>query len=158
MRSRRWRLELNAFKSLGAIPERVQTTRASRSGSETKGQVTGSDEFSAPTGSMRQLLDAFIPPKGADGSYGNHTGYAIRGDGYLALEDAITILKVDDFQARDMLDRLLAHNILRRGLLLNCFRCRSEDFYRIEQVGSIFECHACGHDSELSRGRWYEKD
>jgi hypothetical protein len=109
-------------------------------------------------GSARQLLDAFIPPKGADGSYGNHTGYAIRGDGYVALEDATTILKVDEFQARDMLDRLLAHNILRRGLLLNCVRCRSEDFYRIEQVGSIFECHACGHDSELSRGRWYEKD
>jgi hypothetical protein len=42
-------LELNAFKPLGAIPERVQTTRASRSGSETEGQVTGSDESSAPT-------------------------------------------------------------------------------------------------------------
>jgi hypothetical protein len=42
-------LELNAFKFRNAIPEHVQTTRASRSGWETKGQVTGSDDFSAPT-------------------------------------------------------------------------------------------------------------
>ena len=37
-------LELSVFKVRGAIPERVQTTLATRSGSETKGQVRGPDE------------------------------------------------------------------------------------------------------------------
>jgi hypothetical protein len=42
-------LELSVFKVRGVIPECVQATRATRSGSETKGQVRGPDEFSAPT-------------------------------------------------------------------------------------------------------------
>jgi hypothetical protein len=37
-------LELSVFKVQGAIPERVQATRAPRSGSATKGQVRGADE------------------------------------------------------------------------------------------------------------------
>jgi hypothetical protein len=41
-------LELSVFKVRGAIPERVQATRATRLGSATKGQVRGPDEFSAP--------------------------------------------------------------------------------------------------------------
>jgi hypothetical protein len=45
----RWRLELSVFKFRVAIPERVQTTLATRSWCETKGQARGSDEFSAPT-------------------------------------------------------------------------------------------------------------
>jgi hypothetical protein len=48
-------LRLSVFKVRGAIPERVQTTLATRSGSETKGQVRGPDEFSAPTTLARHL-------------------------------------------------------------------------------------------------------
>ena len=44
-------LKLSVFKVRGAIPERVQATLETRSGSETRGQVRGPDEFSAPTGS-----------------------------------------------------------------------------------------------------------
>jgi protein kinase-like protein len=44
-------LELSVFKVRGAITERVQATRATRSDSATKGQLRGPDEFSAPTGS-----------------------------------------------------------------------------------------------------------
>jgi hypothetical protein len=43
--------ELSVFKLRGAVPERVQTTQATRSSPETKGQVRGSDEFSARTAS-----------------------------------------------------------------------------------------------------------
>ncbi|GAB2712288.1 hypothetical protein [Kitasatospora kifunensis] len=55
-------------------------------------------------------------------------------------------------------DRLLAIRVLRRGLLLNCARCHFEAFYRVEQVGSFFDCLACGHTSAMARGRWYKKD
>lgn len=107
-------------------------------------------------GPIRSLLNAFLPPKVANGDYG--IGYEIRGAGYVAIEDAATVLGVQEYEARDMIDRLLTLNVLRRGLLLYCARCRTYDFYRIDQVGQTFECHACGHISPLARGQWYEKD
>jgi hypothetical protein len=61
-------LKLSVFKMRRAIPERVQTTLATRSGSETKGQVRGPDEFSAqqrldgnPVGSaQRTMVNLFL--------------------------------------------------------------------------------------------------
>jgi hypothetical protein len=107
-------------------------------------------------GPVRKLLDAFLPPKGADGDYG--IGYEIRGNGYVAIEDAAKVLAASLPDARNILDRLLTLNALRQGFLLYCARCRTYDFYRIEQVGPTFECHACGHASSLTRGQWYEQD
>jgi hypothetical protein len=52
--------ELSVFKFRGAIPERVQTTQATRSSLETKGQARGSDEFSAPTGLGAAELDRVL--------------------------------------------------------------------------------------------------
>ncbi|MFC8360823.1 hypothetical protein ACFUIY_13220 [Streptomyces griseorubiginosus] len=109
-------------------------------------------------GPVRAVLNSFLPPaKKRDGDYG--PGYAIRGNGYVALEDIQETLGAGTFEsARDLADRLLTANVLRRGLLLNCARCRFEAFYRIEQVGPAFDCEACGHTSALTRGRWYAKD
>jgi hypothetical protein len=69
------------------------------------------------TGDVRRLLDAFLPGGTRTGDYGG--GFAIRGDGYLTLGHATKALGVDHHQARDVLDRLLAIKVLRRGLLLN---------------------------------------
>jgi hypothetical protein len=107
-------------------------------------------------GPVRSLLNAFLPPKRSNGDYG--IGYEIRGTGYVAIEDATAVLGVQEHEARDTIDRLLTLNVLRRGLLLYCARCRTYDFYRIEQVGQTFECHACGHASPLVRSQWYEDD
>jgi hypothetical protein len=109
------------------------------------------------TGTTRQLLDAFLPPSGKRrGDYGS--GYAIRGDGYLTFDLAAKALGADRENTRETLDRLLAINVLRRGLILNCERCRWEAFYPIEQVASSFTCAACIHASPLARGRWYKGD
>jgi hypothetical protein len=109
-------------------------------------------------GPARNALNSFLPPaKKRDGNYGS--GYAIRGNGYVALEDIKNTLGSGTFDAaRGLVDRLLSKSVLRRGLLLNCARCRFEAFYRIEQVGPAFDCEACGHTSPLARGRWYKQD
>ena len=104
-------------------------------------------------GPVRELLNAFLPPKGTNGNY--DMGYEIRGEGYVAIEDAATVLAVQPQEARTIIDRLLTLNVLRRGFLLYCARCRAYDFYRTDQVGITFECHACGHASPLTRGQWY---
>jgi hypothetical protein len=107
-------------------------------------------------GPVRKLLNAFFPPRGVKGDYG--IGYEIRGDGYVALEDAAEVLSVERHEARGTIDRLLALNVLRQGFLLYCARCRAYAFYRIDQVGSTFECQLCGHASLLSRDQWYSED
>ncbi|MGW6586379.1 hypothetical protein [Streptomyces globisporus] len=123
-------------------------------------EMWGSPEALADdlSGTTRSVLDAFLPPaKKRDGAY--DPGYAIRGNGYVALEDIQQTLGDDTFDAaRDLVDRLLMARVLRRGLLLNCARCRYEAFYRIDLVGPAFDCEACGHTSPLTRGRWYAKD
>jgi hypothetical protein len=109
------------------------------------------------TGDVRRLLDAFIPPPSTRGDYGD--GYAIRGDGFLTVRHAAQVLGADEHQARDVLDRLLAIKVLRRGLLLYCERCRTQAFYPIGAVGEDgFACLICGYPSLLARGRWYEKE
>lgn len=120
-------------------------------------EMWGSPEALAAdlTGPVRKVLNSFLAPK-RDGDYG--AGYAVRGDGYVALEDIKKTLDIDIFEARDLTDRLLDVNVLSRGLLLNCARCHFEAFYRIELVGSTFDCEACGHTSGVTRGRWYSKD
>jgi hypothetical protein len=108
-------------------------------------------------GEVRRLLDAFIPPPRATGDYGD--GYAIRHDGYLTLRHVARILGGDEHQAREVLDRLLAIKVLRRGLLLYCERCRAQAFYSIGAVGEDgFACVLCGYPSRLARGRWNEKE
>jgi hypothetical protein len=109
-------------------------------------------------GLTRSVLDTFIPLKAnSNGDYG--VGYAIRGAGYVAHEDVMqNFPDLGSSGARDLIDRLVSINVLRRGLLLNCQRCRFEAFYRTEQVGAAFNCQACGYDSPLSRGRWYAED
>jgi hypothetical protein len=111
----------------------------------------------ALTGDIRRLLDAFLPDATRAGDYGG--GYAIRGDGYLTLGHAAKALRVDDHQARDVLDHLLAIKVLRRGLLLSCERCAARAFYPVGAVGDDgFTCSVCRYPSRLARGRWYKRD
>jgi len=87
------------------------------------------------------------------GSYA--TGYAVRNDGYLTLQHAVAALEGTEAAARSTLDRLITTNVLRRGLILNCGRCRWQAFYRTEELGpSTFPCVACGGDSGLTKETW----
>jgi hypothetical protein len=109
------------------------------------------------SGRARRLLDAFLPPPGRkDGDYGS--GYAIRGTGYLHFDHAERALGLGRGDTRDTLDRLAGMDVLRRGLLLSCERCRWQAFYPIDQVGKAFTCAACGHASNLASGTWYRGD
>lgn len=113
------------------------------------------------TGSVRNLLNAFLPPHKASGNY-NH-GYEIRGKGYLAIEDVAAVLELqeneaDMIEARKQLDRLLVLSVLKEGFLLYCSRCRTYDFYEVGLVGRTFICATCGHVSTLSFGQWCSQD
>jgi hypothetical protein len=108
-------------------------------------------------GPARRLLDAFAPPpKKKDGDYGG--GYAIRGLGYLHFGHAEHALGLSHGDTRDVLDRLAGIDVLRRGFLLSCERCRWQAFYPVGQVGKTFTCAACSHASNIASGTWYRGD
>lgn len=109
------------------------------------------------TGTTREILNAFLPVGGKKhGNYG--IGYAIRSEGFTSLEDIIKHLELEAGEARQLMDHLLLINVVKRGFLLSCARCRWEAFYRIEHVGPTFTCEACEHVSPLIQGRWYKED
>jgi hypothetical protein len=139
----------------GATVHRSAAGRMAANAAELWGSFTA---FTADlTGDVRRLLDAFIPPPATKGYYGH--GYEIRGDGYLTVGHAAQVLGLDALETPDVLDRLLAIKVLRRGLLLSCERCSAQAFYPIGAVGEDgFACSACGYPSRLRRGRWYKGD
>jgi hypothetical protein len=109
------------------------------------------------TGPARPLLDAFLPPqRKKDGDFGS--GYAIRSQGYLHFNHAEHALGLGLDDTRKVLDRLVGLDVLRRGLLLTCERCRWQAFYAIDQLGKTFTCAACSYASNLVAGTWYKKD
>ena len=109
------------------------------------------------SGLVRRLLDAFAPPpRKKDGDYGS--GYAIRGLGYLHFSHAERALGLSRDDTHDVLDRLVSLDVLRRGFLLSCERCRWQAFYPVGQVGKTFTCAACSHASNMASGTWYKGD
>jgi hypothetical protein len=138
-----------------ATVERSEAGRRAATATELWGSPTAIAADLA--GNTRRLLDAFLPPPGAQGDYGD--GYEIRGDGYLTLRHVVRVLGVDEYEAGEVLDRLLAIKVLRRGFLLYCERCLTQAFYPIGVVGGDgFACLLCGYPSRLARGRWNKSE
>jgi len=139
----------------GATAQRSSAGRRAANAAELWGSFDAIvADLSGPT---RRFLDAFLPPeRQRDGAYPG--GYAIRGDGYLTFIHAAAALGTETGVTRATLDRLLSLNVLRRGLLLSCERCRWQAFYPIDQVGKSFVCAACSHTSGVAQGSWYKGD
>ena len=109
-------------------------------------------------GPTRSILDSFTAAPRNTGDY--ELGYSIRGIGYLDLEYASRSLSpkglaVNIKRARSIIDKLVRISVLKRGLILNCERCLSLDFYTISTISDNgFACSMCGHISQLSSSRW----
>lgn len=63
-----------------------------------------------------------------------------------------------DEDVRTLLDRLLQHGALRRGLVLGCASCSSKHFVAIDDVGQVNRCPRCSDRSPLTRDRWRTPD
>ena len=85
-------------------------------------------------------------------------GAIIRGLGYLYFSHAESARRPGRGDTRDVLDRLVSSDVLRRGFLLSCERCRWQAFYAVSKVGKIFTCAACSHASNMASGAWYKGD
>lgn len=60
----------------------------------------------------------------------------------------------DSEKARVLLDELIAKDILRRGLIFQCSRCRRAAWYDIGEVSREFQCKRCDLVQLFSQQRW----
>ncbi|WP_286309244.1 hypothetical protein [Agromyces mangrovi Wang et al. 2018] len=54
----------------------------------------------------------------------------------------------------DLVDRLVASRLLRRGLVLGCEECARPSFLGAERLGQQYECPQCGATNSLVSSRW----
>jgi hypothetical protein len=78
-------------------------------------------------------------------------------DPYLSFEAINRLLPGAESEAIDLVDRLIATRILRRGLILDCAECGRPSFVDVERLGQRFECPQCASMNDLVSRRWKEK-
>jgi hypothetical protein len=106
-------------------------------------------------GPVRQLLNGFLSPPATHRFVRNRLRSPQRWLPYASTRCGRPQRDRGRGTARSTLDRLITAKVLRRGLILNCGRCRWQAFYRIEELGpSTFPCMACGSVSELTKETW----
>lgn len=100
-------------------------------------------------GETRGILDLFLAKNSAkDGSvvYLQAVGHAfVNYDGFK---------KCVGSRATDLLDDLLGKEIIRRGLVFLCLRCRLASWYDLADITSEFTCHRCGLRQRFTMANW----
>jgi Holliday junction resolvase-like predicted endonuclease len=57
-------------------------------------------------------------------------------------------------ETRSLIDRLVQHRLLRRGLALDCGECGRLSFVDADRIGQQFECPQCSTSNALVSDRW----
>jgi hypothetical protein len=60
----------------------------------------------------------------------------------------------DQDRAADLIDDLVGRDILERGLILQCERCRLSSWYNLEVLTTLFRCNRCGLTQQFRRSHW----
>jgi hypothetical protein len=60
----------------------------------------------------------------------------------------------DATKAADLLDHLVGRQVLQRGLILQCERCRLSSWYSLDQLTAEFRCNRCGLRQQFTRVHW----
>jgi hypothetical protein len=81
------------------------------------------------------------------------TGALVRDRRYLDFVAVRTILQ-DPKKTGDLLSDLVARQILSRGLVLFCERCRNSDWYSIDDIGHTFTCSRCRKAEIYTKVHW----
>ena len=96
---------------------------------------------------IRAILDAYRSEKGP--------GARLSSDRrrYLTYRHFEELLHLDD--PRPVIEPLLDQNVLIRGVVLKCGRCRQTAWYSASMTPNRFSCDRCGLDQEAHRDAWF---
>ncbi|MER5521281.1 hypothetical protein [Streptomyces sp. NPDC002763] len=99
----------------------------------------------------RSILDKFMSKKVAEGGNIIHLENDQRA--YLNL-DAIASSLGDEKAAADLVDDLVGKQVLQRGYIFQCERCRLVSWYGIDMLTTQFTCNRCSLSQQFTRGHW----
>lgn len=99
----------------------------------------------------RGVLDKFMSKKVADG--GNVIYLENDQRAYLNL-NAITGSLGDEKIAADLVDDLVGKEVIQRGYIFQCLRCRLISWYGMEVLTTDFVCNRCGLRQQFTREHW----
>ena len=68
---------------------------------------------------------------------------------FLAFDDTLALSAMGANQLREILDRYVVADILRRGLILGCPRCSNVDHHELTELGPTFQCRRCNQASDI---------
>lgn len=133
------------------------TTERSDKGSYLKDTIDrfGSLEQTAAffrTESKRNIFDQYLVTKPEQGD-DEIVRLTVESRTYLSFEAFSRKLK-DENEAISMVDELIAKDIISRGLIFQCSRCRLSAWYDIGSVGNSFTCNRCGLNQTYSHSNW----
>lgn len=104
----------------------------------------------------RQLLEKYleVPAKGVPKKAGTDGAYldAVRRR-YLDFPAIQTSLGSAE-EAGDIIDQLIANNVITRGLIFRCERCAYAGWYPIAEVTQTFRCGRCRTEQRFTRRHW----
>lgn len=61
---------------------------------------------------------------------------------------------VGNDKAAPLIDELIAKDILRRGLIFLCIRCRLASWYDLAALSTEFTCRRCGQKQQFTKANW----
>lgn len=100
----------------------------------------------------RGVLDAFIAKKpAADGSI---VYLANDQRAYLTLSAIQKCMDDDENVAVDLVDKLVGQEVLQRGYILQCQRCRLSSWYSLNVLTATFTCNRCSAEQQFTRTHW----
>lgn len=101
--------------------------------------------------STRGVLDKFMSKKVAEG--GNIIYLDNDQRAYLNL-GAIAASVGDEKAAADLADDLVGKQVLQRGYIFQCERCRLSSWYGLDGLTAEFTCNRCSLSQQFTRGHW----
>ncbi|MFI0926139.1 hypothetical protein ACH4TP_19695 [Streptomyces sp. NPDC021012] len=99
----------------------------------------------------RSVLDKFMAKRVADG--GNIIYLENDQRAYLNL-NAITASLGDEKVAADLVDTLVGKEVIQRGYIFQCLRCRLVSWYGMDVLANDFTCNRCGLRQQFTREHW----
>lgn len=98
-----------------------------------------------------KFLDHSTRPKGT-----HDEGCVLHGDlrTYLNCDAAIKAMGGDEASAVDLLDTLVAANVLYRGFVLGCQVCKHAGWYSLTDLTDQFRCGRCGREEPMRHDHW----
>ncbi|MEV6416102.1 hypothetical protein [Kribbella sp. NPDC051718] len=114
------------------------------------GGLTQAGEFIKAVKTRGIIYDFVRKRKNADGS-AVHLDTDQRT--YLSFK-AISLHVGDDSETSELIDRLIGKEVIERGVILQCERCRLSSWYSLGVLTAEFRCNRCALNQQFTRSHW----